>query len=105
MLSIRGWTTFTLPLDSDLCGSLENLLAASKRFFDTDLAYKARFRYPEAGSEQGWSRIEGEKEMITLRTTNTTPPELREGTTMYIKKEKLKSNFNNFNNNFKRLSL
>jgi hypothetical protein len=74
----QGWTTVTFDNHPDpLQQKLEALFQASKAFFALPAEYKSTFLTKE-GSEDGWSRIEGEKEFITLRTIDATPPELRE---------------------------
>lgn len=68
-LSFHGWASvpFTRPADP-LFSALQHLLAASKTFFALSQEEKTRFNFPAADSEEGWSRIEGEKELITLRS-------------------------------------
>ena len=82
-LSDQGWSTVTYdgPNDS-LRNSSEALLNAGKAFFDLPESYKERFKTTK-GSEEGWNRVEGEKEFITLRTLNNTPEELKEAASTY----------------------
>ncbi|TVY22356.1 hypothetical protein LHYA1_G008648 [Lachnellula hyalina] len=79
-LSDQGWTkiTYQTPVEKDaLYGSAQALFQASKSFFDLPTAQKHAFKTKE-GSEEGWSFVEGEKEFITLRSLDNTPPELLE---------------------------
>jgi isopenicillin N synthase-like dioxygenase len=77
-LSDQGWTTITYDGPSDiLYQSSEKLLQTSKAFFELPDSYKESFQTPN-GSEEGWSRVEGEKEFITLRTLDNTPDELKD---------------------------
>ncbi|KAF2756472.1 hypothetical protein EJ05DRAFT_65646 [Pseudovirgaria hyperparasitica] len=76
-LAGQGWTTITFDGPEDtLKHSLDQLFDASKAFFALPQEYKASF-LTTAGSEEGWNRIEGEKEFITLRTIDNTPKELK----------------------------
>lgn len=77
-LSDQGWTTITYDDPSDsLYNSSQALFEASRRFFDLPDSYKQGFK-TEGGSEEGWSRVEGEKEFITLRSLDSTPAELKD---------------------------
>ncbi|KAI9054164.1 hypothetical protein LZ554_001335 [Drepanopeziza brunnea f. sp. 'monogermtubi'] len=83
-LSDQGWTTIGLsqkPTDP-LHDSFERLLQASQAFFDLPEKYKQTFK-TEQGSEEGWSRVRGEKEFITLRTIGNTPDELKDAAETY----------------------
>ncbi|KAH9223693.1 hypothetical protein DL95DRAFT_324510 [Leptodontidium sp. 2 PMI_412] len=83
-LSEQGWTTIGLdekPTDA-LYDSYHDLLRASQAFFDLPDDYKQTFK-TRHGSEEGWSRVEGEKEFITLRTIQNTPDELKEAASKY----------------------
>ena len=83
-LSEQGWTTVGLdeqPLDA-LYESYQELLGASQAFFDLPDDYKQTFK-TQHGSEEGWSRVEGEKEFITLRTIQNTPDELKDAASKY----------------------
>jgi isopenicillin N synthase-like dioxygenase len=79
--AVQGWTTLTLsspdPRGPALQSSLQSLFAAAKLFFDRPEDYKSRFATGR-GSEEGWSRIPGEKEFITLRSLDRSPEDLRE---------------------------
>jgi isopenicillin N synthase-like dioxygenase len=80
-LATHGWASVSLGDDDDpLLRSFNNLFAATARFFDLPQSEKERFALPGAGSEAGWSRVEGEKELMTLRmdTPRTLPDVLRE---------------------------
>ena len=66
-LADQGWTTITFDTQEDpLLLSYQQLFDASKTFFDLPIEYKEQFK-SKHGSEEGWSRNEGEKEFITLR--------------------------------------
>ncbi|RDL37959.1 uncharacterized protein BP5553_05392 [Venustampulla echinocandica] len=79
----HGWTkvTFHEPLD-ELHRSSQALFRASKEFFDLPSAQKEAYK-TQAGSEEGWSHVEGEKEFISLRRLGNTPPELKEAAQAY----------------------
>ncbi len=76
----QGWANIAY----DPCGLLEStsdaLFLASRNFFDLPTANKQKFQ-TQAGTEEGWSRVNGEKEFITIRTLQNTPLELREAAT------------------------
>lgn len=82
-LANQGWSTVTYDTPSDKLhlASLA-LFQASQVFFECPLSYKETLKTKE-GSEEGWSRIEGEKELITLRCLEKTPRELKEAATAY----------------------
>lgn len=76
-LADQGWSTITFDEQEDqLFQSYQVLLQACKVFFDQPESYKESYK-SNLGSEEGWSRVEGEKEFITLRTLQNTPEELR----------------------------
>ncbi|KAJ4299748.1 hypothetical protein N0V90_004994 [Kalmusia sp. IMI 367209] len=91
-LSRLGWTTITLPepkqdstspdLNSSSPGphplqsAYEDLFRAAQAFFDSPDDDKIRWKH-RLGSEEGWSKIPGEKEFITLRTLSYTPDVLK----------------------------
>lgn len=80
----QGWTTVGLseiPADK-LYIAYQNLLEASQAFFKLPESYKQSFK-TQQGSEEGWSRVEGEKEFITLRTIDNTPVELKAAASTY----------------------
>ncbi|KAF2188810.1 hypothetical protein K469DRAFT_564671 [Zopfia rhizophila CBS 207.26] len=93
-LSNLGWTTVTFPqsneqtVNSDSPGShplkkaYEDLFDASKRFFNLPDSEKEKWK-TKLGSEEGWSKIPGEKEFITLRTLAYTPDVLKEAAKKY----------------------
>jgi isopenicillin N synthase-like dioxygenase len=78
--AVQGWTTLTLsapdPRGQELQQSLQALFAAATLFFDRPDGYKSRFA-TRHGSEEGWNRIPGEKEFITVRSLGRVPDELR----------------------------
>ena len=82
-LSDQGWSTVTYdgPNDS-LYNSSEALFKAGRAFFDRPASYKEGFKTAN-GSEEGWSRVEGEKEFITLRILDNTPEEFKEAASAY----------------------
>lgn len=83
-LSDQGWTTIDMnPNSSDvLYTSYQELLKSSKVFFDLPIEQKETHR-TVLGSEDGWSRVEGEKEFITLRSQESTPEVLKKAATKY----------------------
>jgi isopenicillin N synthase-like dioxygenase len=84
-LASQGWTTITYPAPNDpLLEASQALFRASKAFFALPSSYKEGFR-TKIGSEEGWSRVEGEKEFITLRGLSNTPDELKDAATAYWK--------------------
>lgn len=83
-LAFQGWTTVSFPVPSSECPSqhpvhrgFENLFESSKAFFDQPFEEKEKWK-TKLGSEEGWSRVEGEKEFITIRTIEGTPEILRD---------------------------
>lgn len=76
-LADQGWTTITYSDPDPLYTRSQSLLAASKAFFDRPADYKEGFK-TSGGSAEGWSLVEGEKEFITLRSTDKLPDELRD---------------------------
>ncbi|KAI4665617.1 uncharacterized protein J4E78_003079 [Alternaria triticimaculans] len=94
-LSALGWTTVTFPESSPsqseatnhdhqapapvphpLQAAYEQLFAASQAFFNQPDKEKQRWKH-KLKSEEGWSKISGEKEFITLRTLEYCPEVLR----------------------------
>lgn len=65
------------PSQHPLQQGFENLFESSKTFFDQPIEEKENWK-TKLGSEEGWSRIEGEKEFITIRTVEGTPEILRD---------------------------
>ncbi|KAL5417678.1 hypothetical protein PMIN04_007637 [Paraphaeosphaeria minitans] len=88
LLSTLGWTTLTLPPPTPhtpahpLLAAATALFLAAQRFFDAPDAVKARWSH-RLGSEEGWTRIPGEKEFITLRTQAGCPGVLRAAAARY----------------------
>jgi len=84
-LADQGWTkvTFHDPVD-ELQSTSQALFQASNAFFDLPVSQKEKFR-TKAGTEEGWNHVQGEKEFITLRTVEKTPPELKDAATAYWK--------------------
>ncbi|KAG9190998.1 hypothetical protein G6011_09086 [Alternaria panax] len=94
-LSRLGWTTVTFPDPSSarkspevdehhapafgphpLQTAYEQLFAASQAFFNQPDKEKQQWKH-KLRSEEGWSKIPGEKEFITLRTLEYCPEVLR----------------------------
>ena len=102
-LSTFGWTTVTFPQppsenknhnNSDpeaehldiglhpLQNAYERLFEASQQFFNEPDTDKQQWKH-KLGSEEGWSKIPGEKEFITLRSLEYCPVVLREPAKVY----------------------
>ncbi|CAG5182863.1 uncharacterized protein ALTATR162_LOCUS10372 [Alternaria atra] len=100
-LSRLGWTTVTFPDPSSaqtspevenhhapaprphpLQTAYEQLFAASQAFFNQPDREKQQWKH-KLRSEEGWSKIPGEKEFITLRTLEYCPEVLREPAKRY----------------------
>lgn len=82
-LSEHGWTTVTYDEPTDrLHEASQALFKASQAFFALPQSYKETFQ-TEIGSEEGWLRVEGEKELITLRCLGNTPKELKDAAAAY----------------------
>lgn len=82
-LADQGWTTITYDKPRDpLRDAADGLFQASQAFFDLPISYKAGFK-TRAGTEEGWSRVDGEKEFITLRSIDRTPTELKDAATTF----------------------
>ncbi|KAF2809244.1 uncharacterized protein BDZ99DRAFT_509496 [Mytilinidion resinicola] len=88
-LPFQGWTTVTfpppspaLPTPHPLQRASEELFEASRAFFALPFSEKEVWK-TKLGSEEGWSRIEGEKEFITLRTVEGTPEVLKAAARAY----------------------
>ncbi|KAF2092742.1 Clavaminate synthase-like protein [Rhizodiscina lignyota] len=77
LLPDQGWAPITFPPNDPVQESLKMLFRSSKTFFDLPLEEKDKYK-TSFGSEEGWSKVEGEKEMITLRTIDNTPEQLKE---------------------------
>lgn len=86
-LADQGWTkiTYQAPVEKDaLYSCAQALFQASKSFFDLPTAQKLVYKTKE-GSEEGWSFVEGEKQFLTLRCLENTPPELLEAAGAFCK--------------------
>lgn len=75
-LADQGWSTVTFDEENDIYQSLLRLFDASRAFFDEPIEEKEKY-LSKLGSEEGWSRIPGEKEFITLRQLGFTPEVLK----------------------------
>lgn len=95
LLPQLGWTIVTIPQPSSdgpvvqspqshhpLQAAFEDLFRASAAFFSLPDEEKVRWK-TRLGSEEGWSKIQGEKEFITLRTLSYTPDILKEPAKRY----------------------
>jgi hypothetical protein len=63
----EGWTKLWLPPSSS---SINALFAASNQFFDSPQPEKLKKVLKSGTTEEGYFRVEGEKEYITLRRSN-----------------------------------
>ncbi|KAJ7752572.1 hypothetical protein B0H16DRAFT_1317458 [Mycena metata] len=83
VLASQGW--LSVPLPPDLESLYAELFAQSASFFDlpSDAPAKVDYAAPtgKAGSDEGFSDIPGEKQLITLRRVSGTPPPLRNAAT------------------------
>jgi len=82
-LSTLGFTTFPISRRQCLYNAALKLFALSRAFFAQPQPSKEHFKVRDAnaqGSEEGWSRVWGEKELITLRRGGVTCPESLEST-------------------------
>jgi isopenicillin N synthase-like dioxygenase len=66
-----------MPGPHPLQSAYEALFSASQAFFKLDDAEKNKWKH-KLGSEEGWSKIPGEKEFITLRTLEYCPDILKQ---------------------------
>ncbi|EJD04556.1 uncharacterized protein FOMMEDRAFT_167719 [Fomitiporia mediterranea MF3/22] len=80
-LASQGWTNLPIqnaPSDP-LYSGFSELFEASAKFFNLPEAERLKYRTRPTGdaqiSEEGYSRVEGEKCMIALRKSSTTPTE------------------------------
>lgn len=78
LLHDQGWTPLTFPAGNEVRAGFDALFQASNTFFNLPSEAKEKYANAQQGSEEGWSKIPGEKEMITLRTVASTPPELKD---------------------------
>ena len=89
----QGFARVHLPPDHPLLAAATALFSSSHAFFDQTPDEKQKFHRSQLASEpsadgpkgkgpdseQGWSRVEGEKEMLTIRRTNKLcPPSVTE---------------------------
>ena len=80
----QGWARVSLPSDHPLLSAAVKLFSASHNFFAMPLEHKEQFHLSKLGeeesmqsSEEGWSRVAGEKEMLTVRRMKPLcPPDL-----------------------------
>jgi len=81
-LSTQGFTTFPISDRPSLHDAASALFNLSRAFFAQPQPEKEAFGIQDAnvqGSEEGWSRVVGEKELLTLRRLgNTCPPSIEE---------------------------
>jgi isopenicillin N synthase-like dioxygenase len=82
-LYTQGYARVHLPADHPLPVTATTLFATSRDFFARPLSHKEQFHLSKLqeskgqSSEEGWSRVEGEKEMLTIRrSTHLCPPEI-----------------------------
>ncbi|KAF8205954.1 hypothetical protein K438DRAFT_1817618 [Mycena galopus ATCC 62051] len=82
LLATQGW--LSVPLPPDLESLYTTLFAESASFFNLppDASDKADYGAPKGtnASDEGFSDIKGEKQLITIRRTSRTPPCLRTAT-------------------------
>lgn len=77
LLASDGWTPLSFSEHDEVKASFDTLFQASNTFFNQPTDAKEKYK-TSLGSEEGWSKIPGEKEMITLRTGDNTPDVLKE---------------------------
>jgi hypothetical protein len=79
-LYTQGYARVHLPADHPLLTAATALFTNSCKFFARPLEHKEGFHPSKLGdiklqsSEEGWSRVEGEKEMLTIRRTRPLCP-------------------------------
>ena len=75
----QGWTPLSLPPPSiaPIEATSRSLFCASEAFFALPQETKEKLR-TNLGSEEGWSCIPGEKELLALRRFGPTPLELQD---------------------------
>lgn len=82
-LAENGWAPVGYRSAEDpLQTSFQELLRASQAFFELPEEYKQGFA-TQRGTEEGWKRVEGEKEFITLRSIEKTPDILKDAASKY----------------------
>jgi hypothetical protein len=72
----EGWTKLDLSQTPSAFGKMEGLLQASQLFFQTQDDHKKAWVVNEEGTEEGYYKVEGEKEFYTIRHSKC-PPELK----------------------------
>ncbi|KAF2416428.1 Clavaminate synthase-like protein [Tothia fuscella] len=74
---IEGWTKLWLPPE---ISAINKLFAASNQFFNSPQLDKEKNVLRSANTEEGYFRVEGEKEYVTLRRSDaeTCPTQLKE---------------------------
>jgi hypothetical protein len=72
----QGWTKLDLTHTPPIWKTMEDLLQASNAFFDTQDDNKQKWAVNEEGTEEGYYKVEGEKEYYTIRHSKC-PSELR----------------------------
>lgn len=80
-LSTQGFTTFPIKERVTLYEAASSLFDLSNQFFAQHPSVKEQFIVKDAnaqGSEEGWSRVAGEKELLTLRRSGSACPDMLE---------------------------
>jgi hypothetical protein len=72
----QGWTKLDLNHQPHVWKTMEDLLQASRTFFETQDSHKQDWVVNEEGTEEGYYKVEGEKEYYTIRHSKC-PSELR----------------------------
>ncbi|KAH8111481.1 hypothetical protein DFH11DRAFT_609189 [Phellopilus nigrolimitatus] len=81
LLAHQGWTSLPIrdSVSDPLYSAFSELFSASAQFFSLPEDERLKYRITPRGdfqqSEEGYSHVPGEKSMITLRKTETTPSE------------------------------
>lgn len=82
-LYTQGYARVHLPPDHPILAAATALFRTSRNFFAKSIEYKEQFHIstvPEIKgqtADEGWSRVEGEKELITVRRSRELcPPEI-----------------------------
>ena len=78
----QGYARVHLPPDHPLMRAAQEMFGISRTFFATAMEHKQQFYlsklapkdYQGHNSEEGWSRVEGEKEIITVRRVGPLTP-------------------------------
>jgi hypothetical protein len=74
-LYTQGYARLHLPASHPLLDAASALFSSSREFFAKDVEYKERFHLSkladepkvQQSSDEGWSCVQGEKEMLTVR--------------------------------------